>query len=51
MCADDTYAFVLNLMRTLGNYQHDADFYIGLYWTPRVDMEWKEVQIAARPSG
>ena len=47
VCADDTYAFVLNLMRTLGNYQHDADFYIGLYWTPRVDMEWKEVQIAS----
>ena len=40
-----------NLMNTLGNYQHDADFYIGLYWTPRVDMEWREVQIAYASGG
>ena len=48
---DDTFVFVRNLMFTLGNYNHDSEYYIGLYWTPRVDMEWKEVQIAYASGG
>ena len=48
---DDTFVFVRNLMTTLGNYNHDSEYYIGLYWTPRVDMEWKEVQIAYASGG
>lgn len=48
---DDTYVFVRNLLKTLGNYDHDREHYIGLYWTPRVDMEWKQVKIAYASGG
>lgn len=43
--------FVRNLLRTLGNYDSNQDFYIGLYWTPRVDMEWREVKLAYASGG
>lgn len=48
---DDTYVFVENLLTALGKYDPDRDYYVGLYWTPRVDMEWKEVQIAYASGG
>jgi hypothetical protein len=48
---DDTYVFVDNLLTVLGGHDPDRDFYLGLYWTPRVDMEWKEVQIAYASGG
>ncbi|KAL1522778.1 hypothetical protein AB1Y20_017750 [Prymnesium parvum] len=48
---DDTYVFVRNLLRTLNNYDPNKDYYIGLYWTPRIDMEWKEVQLAYASGG
>jgi hypothetical protein len=48
---DDTYVFVSNLLRVLGKYNHNRDYYVGLYWTPRVDMEWREVQIAYASGG
>eukprot|EP00965_Chrysotila_dentata_P230241 6197657-Pleurochrysis_carterae.AAC.7 len=48
---DDTFVYVRNLLSRLGHYDHDKDFYLGLYWTPRVDMEWKEVHIAYASGG
>ena len=48
---DDTYVFVSNLLRTLSKYDADANFYLGLYWTPREDMEWREVKIAYASGG
>ena len=39
---DDTYVFPFNLLRFLALFNPDRDFYLGLYWTPRVDMEWKD---------
>lgn len=48
---DDTYVFLPNLLRALSKYDPNRDYYIGLYWTPRVDMEWKEVQIAYASGG
>ena len=45
------YVFVENLLAAIGKYDHNRDFYVGLYWTPRVDMEWKEVQIAYASGG
>lgn len=48
---DDTYVFVRNLLRTLSGYDPDRDYYIGLYWTPRIDMEWREVHIAYASGG
>ena len=48
---DDTYVFIENLLTGLGKYDHNRDFYVGLYWTPRIDMEWKEVQIAYASGG
>ena len=41
-CDDDTYLFTYNLLTALAKYNPDQEYYIGLYWTPRIDMEWKE---------
>lgn len=48
---DDTYIFIPNLLRSLLKYDHGQDFYLGLYWTPRIDMEWKEVKLAYASGG
>ena len=48
---DDTYVFVSNLLLALGRHDPAHDFYVGLYWTPRVDMEWREVQLAYASGG
>ena len=50
-CDDDTFIFLPNLLRSLSKYSPDRDYYVGLYWTPRIDMEWKEVQIAYASGG
>ena len=36
--------------RTL-QYNDRHEYYVGLYWTPRVDMEWREVHIAYASGG
>ena len=28
-------------IRSLGKYDHRRSHYVGLYWTPRIDMEWQ----------
>lgn len=33
----------------LGSYHAERDWYIGLYWTPRIDMEWKEADKPTHP--
>ena len=48
---DDTYVFVRNLLHALGQYDPNRDYYVGLYWTPRIDMEWREVHIAYASGG
>jgi len=48
---DDTYVFVDNLLRALELHRPDRDVYLGLYYTPRVDMEWHEVHIAYASGG
>jgi len=50
-CDDDTYVYMGNLLAMLGSYHAERDWYIGLYWTPRIDMEWKEVHIAYASGG
>lgn len=45
------YIFVPNLLRCLSKYSADKEIYLGLYWTPRIDMEWKEVQLAYASGG
>ena len=32
-------------------YNDRDEYYVGLYWTPRVDMEWREVHIAYASGG
>jgi hypothetical protein len=39
------------LLRCLSKYSADKEVYLGLYWTPRIDMEWKEVQLAYASGG
>ena len=39
------------MLRTLGQMDHTAPVYLGLYWTPRVDMEWREVKLAYASGG
>ena len=48
---DDTFIFLPNLLRMLSKYDYNHDYYVGLYWTPRIDMEWREVQIAYASGG
>ena len=48
---DDTYIFVENLLQALGKFDYNRDYYVGLYWTPRIDMEWREVHIAYASGG
>lgn len=48
---DDTFVFVENLLAHLEKYNPLQDYYVGLYWTPRMDLEWKEVQIAYASGG
>ena len=50
-CDDDTFVYVGNMLRTLGQMDHTAPVYLGLYWTPRVDMEWREVKLAYASGG
>lgn len=50
-CDDDTYVFVSGLLTYLSRYQPSQPYYVGLYFTPRVDMEWREVQIAYASGG
>ena len=38
-----------NLLAMLGSYHAERDWYIGLYWTPRIDMEWKEADKPTHP--
>ena len=48
---DDTYVFLESLLQALGKYDPNRDYYVGLYWTPRIDMEWTEVKLAYASGG
>ena len=48
---DDTYVYPSSLARTLSAFDPTLPHYLGLYHTPRIDLEWKEVHLAYASGG
>ena len=48
---DDTFVYTSSLETLLARFDSSEAHYLGLYHTPRVDLEWKEVHLAYASGG